>query len=400
MTWALLLLLALPARAAETPGTGLARLVERRFVAADLLEPLDTAKWDEAAAAWPVSDPAWLPAKGAADGLRALRAGLVGPDEEAVEEGAAALGEALGLDPAGTAALVSRYAALRAALHAAGASLEPETERLRRPDGAPVYESDWKAHLEAVPLPVRKSLVASFGAASGLSAEPPKDLLAVVPKPPRVRPPAEAAKPKAAPAPKPARKAPAPEAKAAPAGPKSEAMTKSIKSLRTALDAPALAASLKEADKEAVLAAWEKALNGNTGPDGAINHPAAVNALRELCAASTPAGRWAATAAAAYHLGSDLGPKAALAAAFAQKGAVLGAQRLMSEAMALTGAAARPKDQPAFGAAFNQAMALDTAAAGWAGALPNARKANPIDGTVKTFKLEGTVNKLRGYLGF
>lgn len=401
VTCALLLALALPAGAYETPGTGLRRLVERRFVAADLLEPVETAKWEEAAAAWPVTDSAWAPARAQAQGLRALREGLVGDDEEAVADGAERLGSALGLPPAGVAALVSRYAALRASLTAARTSIEPETGRLRRPDGAPVYPSDWKAHLESVPLGVRKSLMASFGAAAGLAAEPPKDPLLAAAKPPA--PPKARAAPKPKPAaapPKPVRKAPAPEPKVRSAGPKSDAMAKSIKALRGALDAPALAALLKEADKEAVLSCWERALSGAAGEDGAVDHSKAVNAMRELCAPPAPAGRWAATAAATYNLGSELGPKAALAAAFAQKGVALGAERLISSAMALTGAGPKPKDQPAFGAAFNQAMALDTAAAGWAGALPNAKKANPVDGTVKTFKLEGAVKSLKGMFGF
>ena len=399
MNLPLLLLLALPAGAYETPGSGLARVVERRFVAADLREPIETAKWDEAAAAWPVTDPAWAPAKGAAEGLKSLRAGLVGDDPEAVEEGAERLGAALGLDPAGVAALVSRYEALRASLNSAGASIEPETDRLRRPDGAPVYESDWKAHLESLPLPVRKSLVAAFGPAAGLSAEPPKDPLALAAKPP---PPRKTEPPKARPAPAPkAVRPPVPaEAKARPATPQSEATAKSIKALRAALDAPSLSASLGEQDKTAILACWEKALSGAVAQDGAVDHAKAVNAMRDACSASGAAARWAATAAATYNLGSELGPKAALAAAFAKKGATLGAERLISSALALTGAAATPKDQPAFAAAFNQSMALDTAAAGWAGALPNASKANPIDGTVKTLKLEGAVKSLKGIFGF
>jgi hypothetical protein len=392
-------ILASASAADRTPGALLTRELSARFVAADLLTPTDLAKWEAAAAEW-THDPAWEGAKGAAEGAAALRRGLTGPDPAALEEGVRNLAGAFDIRQPGDDALAARYEALRLSLSVAGVVLEPETGRFRGPDGAPLDQDDWRAHLEKLPPDVRRRLYTVFGSACGVGEKPPVDPLAYVPKkkaPPKAAPVVVKAPPrkKAAPAPKPTL-APV----VAKAGPKAEAVAREMKALRTALDAPALAARLAEADKAELLKAWEKALDAAVSDEGKVDHSLAVNALRDLTAPASPtAARWGFIAAATYNLGSDLGPKAALAVVLAKTGTQLSAGRLFSKAMVLAGAQAAPKDEKALGAAIKDGTALESASAGWSAALPNPKKSNPLDGTVKTFKLESTVNKFRGYFG-
>lgn len=394
----------IPAAAAvDTPGALLAREAKRRLISADILVPVDMSGWERAEAAWE-NDPSWTPAKEAVESLDELRKALVGDDEDPVEEIVRALAGRFDLPPPGDDVLAARYEALRAALNKSGASLEPETDRLRGADGAPLDERDWRVHLEALPAESRRRLFTVFGASSGIAATPPKDPLAIVAKKPAA--PKVESKPtiarlpqKPAPPPKKAKALDAP-ALALP-GPKSVAMTKLIKALRGALDAPSLSTVFKEDDKGLILAAWEKALEGTTDDAGKTDFGAAVNGLRDLLAkvAAAPPGRWGATAAASYNLGSDLGPRAALAAAFATKGAKLGAQRLISSALALGGGVSKPKDEAPIGKALDHAVAVESAAATWAASLPNAKTFAPVAGTIKTFKLEGAVKSFKGIFG-
>lgn len=399
---ALAFLLALPSAAADTPGTRLAALTRARFIAAAVLLPTDLEKWRESSARWGTADPDFPGALAAAEGLEALRRGLVAGDPEALEDGVRELAAAFDIGQPGDDALAARYEALRLSLSQGGVTLEPETGRMRGADGGPLDEKDWKAHLEKLPLEARRRLVTVFGAGAGIGAEPPKDPLAYVPKKKAAKAvakaPAAAAPPKAA-GPKAA--APASAApKAAPAGPKADAVAKEVERLQAALELPG--PNLPAPDRAVLFAAWRKALDAAVSEEGKVDYPLAVNAFAELAAASgtwTPAGRWGRTAAAAYNLGSDLGPRAAMVAAFARNGGGVSAEHLITKAMALTGAAAAPKDQKGLGAAIKDATAVESAAAGWAGALPNAKKADPIRGTVKTFKLEGAVGRLRGLFG-
>lgn len=397
---ALLATLLAPSWAAgdRTPGVLLTGNLKSQFVAADVLVPVDLARWEEAVAEW-THDPAWEGAKEAAAGVGLLRRGLAGKDPAAVEEAVRIMADSFDIGQPGDDALVGRYEALRASLTGAGVTLEPETERFRGADGAPLDGDDWRTHLEKLPPEARRRLFTVFGAASGIGEKPPADPLAYVPKKKAAPKPVVVAK---APA---SKKAAAPKPKAlapviAKAGPKAAAIAREMKTLRTALDAPSVGGRLGEPDKEAILKAWEKALDSAVADDGKTDHALAVNGLRELtAAASTGAARWGFVAAASYNLGSDLGPKAALAAVFAKTGTQLGAGRLYSKAMTLAGLKAAEKDEKSLGALINDGTALESAAAGWAGALPNAKKSDAFAGTVKTFKLEGTVNKFRGYFG-
>lgn len=397
---ALLAALLVPAAAAsETPGALLAGKLRAQLIAADVLVPVDLARWEAAVAEW-THDPAWAGAKDAAAGVSALRRGLTGPDPAALEDGVRALAEAFDIPQPGDDALAARYEALRASLVLAGVNLEPETERFRGADGAPLDDDDWRGHLEKLPPDVRRRLFTVFGKACGVGETAPADPMAYVPKkkatPKAAAPVAAAPKPKKAAPPKPK----LPQPVVAKAGPKAEAVAREMKALRTALDAPSLAARLAEPDKAELLKAWEKALEAGVADDGKVDHALAVNGLRELTAKAGPAAaRWGFIAAATYNLGSDLGPKAALAAVLAKTGTELSANRLLSKAMVLAGAATAPKDEKALGAAIKDGTALESAAAGWAGGLPNPKKSDPFQGTVKTFKLEGTVNKFRGFLG-
>lgn len=401
---ALLTLALLPAaRAVQTPGVILHAELKVRFVAADVLVPVDLASWEAALAEWE-SDPAWEGAKGTAEAVSTLRRGLTGPETGAVEGSVRALAAVFDIRQPGDDALAGRYEALRASLHGDGVTLEPETERLRGPDGAPLDKDDWRTHLEKLPAEARRRLFTVFGAKCGIGERPPLDPMAVVAK--------KKAAPKPAPAPVVAalipKKAAAPKPKAferrpvvARPGPKAEALAREMKALRTALDAPALAGRLTEPDKEALLKAWEKALDAAIADDGKTDHALAVNALRDLTAAAGPAASsWGFVAAASYNLGSDFGPKAALAAVFAKTGTTLSAGRLFSKAMTLAGQQAAPKDEKTLSNLIKDGTALESAAAGWAGGLPNPKKAAPFQGTVKTFKLEGTVSKMRGLFGF
>lgn len=397
---ALLACLLAPSWAAgdRTPGVLLTANLKTQLIAADILVPVDLARWEEAVAEW-THDPAWEGAREAAGGVAALRRGLAGTDAAAVEDAVRVLADAFDIGQPGDDALVGRYEALRASLAGAGVTLEPETERFRGADGAPLDGDDWRTHLEKLPPEARRRLFTVFGAACGIGEKAPTDPLAYVPKKKSAPKPVVAAQ-----APPPKKAAPAKPKALAPviakAGPKAEAVAREMKALRTALDAPSLKGRIAEADKEAVLKAWEKALDSGVADDGKTDHSLAVNGLRELtAAASTAAARWGFVAAAVYNLGSDLGPKAALAAVFAKTGTQLGAGRLYSKAMTLAGMKAADKDEKTLSALINDGTALESAAAGWAGALPNAKKSDAFAGTVKTFKLEGTVNKFRGYFG-
>lgn len=397
-------LAAVRASAAETPGTLLAAKLRARFIAADVLVPLDLAPWEAAVSEW-THDPAWDGAKEAAADVARLRRALAGPDLAAVEETVAALAKAFDIRQPGSGALAGRYEALRTALHGDGVAPEPEIERFRLPDGRPLDDADWRKYRETLPPEARRRLFTVFGALCGVGEKPPADPLAVVAK--------KTAPPKAAPAVKAAAKlvkkpvAPKPQAKAPPlrpviakAGPKAETVAREMKVLSRVLDGPPLAGRLDEPKKEALLKAWEKALDAAVSDDGKADYALAVNDLRELTATADPAvARWGFVAAASYNLGSDLGPKAALAAVFAKTGTALSAGRLISKALTLAGAQTAPKDEKPLSALIKDGTALESAAAGWAGGLPNAKKANPVAGTVKTFKLEGTVSKLRGYFG-
>ena len=404
--FALLLAAAVPGARAATPGSSLVEHLRRRLTGADVRVPVDLAPYEASAAAWPTADPDWERAKEAAEGLEDVRTGLVGDDAGALEEGVRALVEALEVPPPGDDALAARYESLRRSLNGVGASLEPETGRMRAADGGPLDEKDWRSHLEYVPLEVRRRLVTLFGAEAGIGAEPPKDSLAIVAR-------KAAPKPVAAPvarrvvlpkhvakaAPKPAAKA----AKAAPAalGPKAAALAKAIKELSIALDAPSLSAHIELADKSKLLSAWQRALDAATKDDGTTDFGMAVNGLRDLLPGATPEARWAKTAAASYNLGSDLGPQAALAAVLVKTGTQISAGRLFAKAMGFAGAAPAPKaDEPALGDAVRKAMLIESAAAGWAGSLPNPKKSDAINGTLKTLRLDGTVRDLRRSLGF
>lgn len=400
---AILAFLLLPAaRAAQTPGVLLHAELKERFVAADVLVPVDLAAWEAALAEWE-SDPAWPGAKEAAEAVSGLRRGLAGADPAAVEESVRGLAAVFDIRQPGDDALAGRYEALRASLHGAAVTLEPETERLRGADGAPLDKDGWRTHLEKLPAEVRRRLFTVFGARCGVGERPPLDPLAVVAKKkaapkPAAAPVVAALVPKKAAAPKPKRAFAQPVV--ARAGPKAEALAREMKALRTALDAPSLAGRLTEPDKEALLKAWEKALDAAVADDGKTDHALAVNALRDLSAAAGPAAAsWGFVAAASYNLGSDLGPKAALAAVLAKTGTALSAGRLFSKAMTLAGQQAAPKDEKTLSHLIKDGTALESAAAGWAGGLPNPKKADPIQGTVKTFKLESTVSKFRGYFG-
>lgn len=397
-------LAAIAASAAETPGALLAGKLKAQFIAADVLVPLDLAPWEAAVSEW-THDPAWEGAKEAAADVARLRRALAGPDPAAVEEAVAALAKAFDIRQPGSGALAGRYEALRAALTSDGAAPEPEIERFRLPDGRPLDDADWRKYRESLPTEARRRLFTVFGALCGVGEKPPADPLAVIAKttaPPKaaqvVKAAAKAVK-KAA-APKPQAKAPTLRPVIAKAGPKAETVARELNVLRRVLDGPPLAGRVDEPKKEALLKAWEKALDAAVSDDGKADYGLAVNGLRELTAAADPAvARWGFVAAASYNLGSDLGPKAALAAVFAKTGTALSAGRLISKALTLTGAQAAPKDEKPLSVLIKDGTALESAAAGWAGGLPNAKKANPVAGTVKTFKLEGTVSKFRGYFG-
>ncbi|MBI3298435.1 MAG: hypothetical protein HYZ75_09750 [Elusimicrobia bacterium] len=391
----LAVLLAAPAGAASTPGVLLRGEVKRRLIAADLLKPIDMARWEAAEAQWP-SDPAWDGARKAAEGLAEFRGALTYADAESLEEGLRTLAQALDVESPGDDALAARYEPLRAKLLEDGVNLEPETERLRGPDGAPLDAKDWSTRLEDVPPAVRRNLFTVFGPACGIAKDAPKDPLLLVAKPKK----AAKAKPAAAektekPALKTAVKKPRlPDPVIARPGPKSDALSAAIKTLRAALDSPSLADKLKEPDKEALLKNWEKALEATTDDTGKTDWGNAVNGFKELLP-----NAWTKTAAATFNLGSDLGPKATLAAAFAASGARLGAERLITGALALAGQAKKPENQPGLGKAIDKSIAVETSAAAWAGSLPNPKKSNPVDGTVKTFKLEGAVRGFKGLFG-
>ncbi len=406
--FALLLAAAAPGARAATPGSSLLEVLRRRFTAADVRVPLDLSRHEASAASWPTADPDWERAKESAGGLEEVRSGLVGDDADALEEGVRALAEALEIAPPGDDALAARYEALRESLNGVGASLEPETRRMRAREGGPLDDKDWRAHIEYVPLDVRRRLVTLFGPGAGIGAEPPKDPLAIIiakkaapkPAPPPVA--RRVALPKHAAKPAP-RAAAAKAEKAAPAalGPKAAALAKAIKELGIALDAPSLAAHIQAADKAKLLSAWQRALEASTKDDGTTDFGMAVNGLRDLLPGPSPEARWARTAAASYNLGSDLGPQAALAATLVKTGTEVSAGRFFAKALSLAGAAPAPKaDEPALGDAVRKAMAVESAAAGWAGSLPNPKKSDAINGTLKTLRLDGAVRDLRRSLGF
>ncbi|TBR18451.1 hypothetical protein EPO15_15200, partial [bacterium] len=225
---ALLLAGVLAASAApETPGALLTAKLKKQLVAADILVPVDLAPWEAAVSEW-TSDPSWEGAKEAAGGVSSLRRGLTGADPAAVEEGVRTLAEAFDIQQPGDDALAARYEALRASLAGAGANLEPETERFRGADGAPLDEDDWRAYREKLPLEVRRRLFTVFGAACGVGEHPPTDPLAYVPKKkaaPKAAPVAKAPAPKKAAPPKPKAAAPV----IAKAGPKEEAVAREMK---------------------------------------------------------------------------------------------------------------------------------------------------------------------------
>ncbi|MDE2292062.1 MAG: hypothetical protein KGL53_08260, partial [Elusimicrobia bacterium] len=88
------------------------------------------------------------------------------------------------------------------------------------------------------------------------------------------------------------------------------------------------------------------------------------------------------------------------AAALLSVGAKVGAERLISGALALAGTIPKPKDQPGLGEEVRGGAAVESAAAAWAGSLPNAKRSDPVHGTVKALGLQGTLRSLRGRFGF
>ena len=395
----LALALAPAAFAAQTPGVQLTGRLRAQLIAADVLVPTDLAKWEAAVAEW-TEDPAWPAAKKAAEDVGALRRALTGSDPAALEEAVGVLTDALDVPQPGDDALAARYEALRAALLGAGVLLEPETERFRGADGAPLDADDWTRFRETLPPNVRRNLFTVFGAACGVGEKPPLDPLAYVAKKRKIEVPKAAPVVKAAP-----KKAAPPKPKpAAPviskATPKEEAIARELKALRVALDAPALALRVAEPEKAELLKAWEKVLGSAVSEDATVDFPLAVNGLREITTTgSTTAARWGFVVAAAFNLGSDFGPKATLTAVLAKTGTTVSAGRLYAKAMELAGAARAPADGRTLSAAIKEGTALEAAAVDWAGTLPNPKKSNAFAGAVKTFKLESTVNKLRGMFG-
>jgi hypothetical protein len=163
--------------------------------------------------------------------------------------------------------------------------------------------------------------------------------------------------------------------------------------LRAVLDADNLNGYMTETDKKQIVSAWGHSVARNVAADGTIpNMKKAVNDFRDILLNGREAGdgttrvaeHWGEMAVGSY----SVSPYAAIGASLAWNTFSITKGQLLRSWRYIRGTGPMPPAGNYWGEQMNKSLVTESAAAGWASALPGADEQKPLQGVVETLKLD------------